>query len=83
MTTSRTGQAQKILSLAKLPRPAGNFLSLTSLAHLLGLELPSTRLAALRLEKKGILSRVGPGLYANLLAETSLEQLASLLWSPS
>jgi predicted transcriptional regulator of viral defense system len=57
--------------------------TLSSLSHLLGLSVPSARLAAIRLEKKGLLSRVGPSLYANLLAEPSVEQLASLLWIPS
>ena len=83
MSSLRTGPAQKILCLSKLPRPAGNFLSLSSLSQLLGLSVPSTRLAARRLEKKGVLSRVGPGLYANRLAEPSLEQLAGLMWVPS
>lgn len=72
-----------MLRVAKLPRPAGNFLTLSSLAQLLGLPLISTRIAARRLEKKKLLSRVGPGLYANLLADPSLEQLASLLWAPN
>jgi predicted transcriptional regulator of viral defense system len=79
----RTGLAEKILILAKLPQPAGNFLSLSSLAQLLDLPLPSARVAAKRLEKKNVLSHVGPALYANLLADPSLEQLASLLWAPS
>ena len=83
MTLLRTGQAQKIMILTKLPRPDGNFLSLSSLSHLLGLPLQSTRIAARRLEKKGALARVGPGLYANLLADPTLEQLAGLLWAPS
>ena len=38
MTPSRVSQAEKIVSLAKLPRPAGNFVSLSSLAQLF--ELP-------------------------------------------
>ncbi len=83
MSTSRTGLADKITRLAKLPRPAGNFISLSSLVHLLDLPLASARVAAKRLEAKQILTRVGPGLYANLLAEPSVEQLASLLWRPS
>jgi predicted transcriptional regulator of viral defense system len=77
------GPAEKIMALAKLPKPAGNFVSLSSLAQLLELPLPSARIAARRLEKKGVLTRVGPGLYANHLADPSLEQLAGLLWPPS
>ena len=80
---SRVGPAEKILILAKMPRPAGNFLSLSSLSQLLGLPIVSARVAARRLEKKGVLARVGPGLYANRLAEPTLEQLAGLLWPPS
>src|SRR5205814_1695286 len=83
MTPLRKGPTDKIMALAKLPRPAGNFVSLSSLAQLLELPVTSARIAARRLEKKGVVSRVGPGLYANLLAEPSLEQLAGLLWPPS
>jgi len=57
--------------------------SLTSLAQLLDLPVVSARVAAGRLEKKNVLSRVGPGLYANHMADPSLEQLASLLGPPS
>src|SRR5690242_2623530 len=83
MITSRTGLAEKITVLARLPRPAGNFVSLSSLSQLLNLPVKSARVAARRLEQKKILTRVGPGFYANLLAEPSVEQLASLLWRPS
>jgi predicted transcriptional regulator of viral defense system len=81
--TPRKGPSEKLLTLAKLPRPAGNFVTLSSLAQLLELPLPSARIAAGRLEKKGVLWRVGPGLYANRLADPSIEQLAGILWSPS
>jgi predicted transcriptional regulator of viral defense system len=81
--TTRFSPADKVLALAKLPRPAGNFLSLSSLAHLLDLPLRSARVIARRLEHKNVLRRVGPGLYANLLADPSLEQLAALLWAPA
>ncbi len=82
-TSSQKGIAEKILTLAKLPQPAGNFLTLSSLAQLLELPIPSARSAAHRLQKKRILARVGPALYANLLANPSIEQLAGLLWPPS
>jgi predicted transcriptional regulator of viral defense system len=78
-----TALADKLLTLSKLPRPAGNFLTLSSLAHLLELPIASARVAANRLEKKNVLRRVGPALYANLLAEPSIEQLAGLLWQPA
>lgn len=83
MSLPRKGPTEKILALAQLPKPAGNFLSLSSLAQLLELPLTSARVAARRLEKKGILSHVGPALYANHLADPSVEQLAGLLWPPS
>lgn len=83
MTPPRMDFAEKIVRLTKLRRSGGNFLSLSTLSQLLELPLASARVAARRLEKRGILSRVGPALYANLLAEPSLEQLAVLLWPPS
>lgn len=83
MKRARTGLGEKLLILSKLPRPAGNFLSLSSLAQVWDLPIQSTRVAAKRMERKNILSRVGPALYANLLADPSIEQLAGLLWPPS
>lgn len=78
-----TSVDRKIALLSGLPRPGGNFLTLTSLARLFGVSVASARVVGRRYEKKGLLRRVGPGLYANLLAKPSREQLATLLSPPS
>lgn len=79
----RIGLAEKILRLRRVSTPAGNFLSLSSVAQLLDLPVATARVTARRLEKKGVLARVGPALYANRLAHPTLEQLAGRLWPPS
>lgn len=73
---------EKIRRLAALPRPEGNFLSLTSLARLFEISVPSARVVAKRYERKAVLRRVGPELWANLLGDPSREQLAGLLHPP-
>lgn len=74
---------EKTRLLASLGSPEGDFLTLTSLAALLGLPVQSARVAARRLEKRGLLTRVGPALYANRLGKPTLEALAARLWPPS
>lgn len=74
---------EKVRRLAALPRPEGNFLSLTSLAHLFEVAPASARVVARRYEKKAVLRRVGPRLWANLLGAPSREQLAGILHPPA
>lgn len=74
---------RKLRLLAGLPRPGGNFLSLTSLARLFEVAIASARVIARRYADKGVLRRVGPRLYANFMAAPGREQLAVLLRAPA
>ena len=81
--TTRTGVDEKIRRLLGLPQPGGNFLTLTSLSRLFDVSLASARVVGNRYERKAVLKRVGPGLYANLLAKPTREELACLLGPPN
>lgn len=81
MTTSIPAY-EKTRLLGALPSPAGDFLSLGSVAALFGVPLTSARVLARRLERRELLTKVGPGLYANLQGKPTLEALAARLWRP-
>lgn len=68
--------------LQRLGRRGENFVTLTALQRLAGLEDSATRKSLRRLEQKGYLTRVGKSLYANRFARPTLEELAVLLGRP-
>jgi len=59
-----------------------DFLTLAGLQRLTGLREAALRKAVLRLEKRGYLTRVGRGLYANRFGHPTLEALAMILGAP-
>ncbi len=71
-----------IALLQNLAQQGQDFLTLMGLQHLTGLQETAVRKAALRLEKKGYLMRVGGGLYANRFGHPTLEGLAMLIGAP-
>lgn len=80
--TVPTPSHEKTRLLGSLPSPAGDFLSLSALAALFGVPLTSARVLARRLERRELLTKVGPALYANLQGKPGLEALAARLWRP-
>lgn len=68
--------------LQRAHREGGKVLSLESLARAAGLSRPSLRRALSRLKKRGIVLRVGAGLYMDPSAPASLEELAMILGRP-
>ena len=71
-----------IALLRDMARQDGDFLTLQGLRQLTGLSEGAVRKAVARLEKKGYLMRVGPGLYANRLGRPTLEALAMIIGAP-
>jgi hypothetical protein len=69
--------------LRDLPSPGGAFLTVTSLARLTGLRPSAIRQACWRQQRAGLLRRVGPNLYANLLKTPQGERLAAILFAPA
>ena len=69
--------------LRELPSPEGDFLTVTSLAKLTGLSESTVRQACWRNQRAGLLRRVGPNLYANLLKSPKGEHLAVILFPPA
>lgn len=69
--------------LRDLPSPEGDFLTVTSLAQLTGLSESAVRQACWRQQRAGLLRRVGPNLYANLLKSPGGEHLAVILFPPA
>lgn len=69
--------------LRGLPSPEGDFLTITSLARLTGLKESALRQACWRNQRAGLVHRVGPGLYANLLKSPRGEHLAVILFPPA
>lgn len=69
--------------LRGLPSPEGDFLTVTSLVKLTGLRPAAVRQACWRNQRAGLLRRVGPNLYANLLKNPSGEHLAVILFAPA
>jgi len=71
-----------IALLQDLARQGQDFLTLAGLQRLTGLRAGAVRKAVLRLEKKGYLTRVGRGLYANHFGHPRLETLAMIIGTP-
>ncbi|NPA76737.1 MAG: hypothetical protein GXN93_03210 [Candidatus Diapherotrites archaeon] len=71
-----------IALLQDMARQGGDFLTLQGLRQLTGLSEGAVRKAVARLEKKGFLLRVGPGLYANRFGHPTLEALAMIIGAP-
>ena len=71
-----------IALLRDMARQGGDFLTLQGLRQLTGLSEGAVRKAVARLEQKGYLVHVGPGLYANRLGRPTLEALAMILGAP-
>lgn len=69
--------------LRDLPSPEGDFLTVASLAKLTGLKDSAVRQVCWRNQHVGLLRRVGPSLYANLLKSPKGEQLAVILFTPA
>ena len=68
--------------LRKASREKNGLLHITSLSYLSGLKGFTLRKALRRAEEKGLVDRVGPGLYLNRFAKVTLEELAMTLGKP-
>lgn len=68
--------------LQKTGKEDGGLMPLSTLSKLSGLEGHSLRKALLRAEEKGLVEKVGPGLYLNRFGSTTLEELAMALNRP-
>ncbi len=71
-----------ITLLRDVAQQGGDFLTLQGLRQLTGLSEGAVRKAVARLEKKGFIKRVGPGLYANWFGHPTLEALAMMIGAP-
>lgn len=68
--------------LRRAGRDKGGLMPLAVLSRLSGLRNFTLRKALLRAEEKGLVERVGPGLYFNRFGRVSLEELAMTLGKP-
>ncbi len=71
-----------IALLRDMAQQGGDFLTLQGLKQLTGLGEGAVRKAVTRLEKRGYLMHVGPGLYANRFGRPTLEALAMIIGAP-
>ena len=73
---------QWVSILQKTAREQAGLLPIAALSRLSGLKGFTLRKALMRAEEKGLVDRVGPGLYLNKFAKVTLEELAMTLGKP-